>query len=249
MVVQHDAEFLAHRPEAVVVGRVERLDVGRAVVGHVRQQHAAAQSVRRDPAHVGDRLVDVVQVDEADARALLRILGAPVGQPAVVRADALEAQPVVLGPRVAADQHAGLEERRHRVREDHLADDAFLLHVGHALDVVPVLVLLAADVLLLRVLVAAAPGVELVAQRGLEVIAVGLDARAGVGVGGDDDVGASFGVAARHGSASVGAGRGFSRVRGGSSAPGRILLSPPDSVARVTARITAASDASDSRTF
>ena len=179
VLVQHDAEVLTRRVEAVHFGRVERRDV-RAVGRHVRQEHAAAQPVLGDPLDVRDRLVDVVQVDEPDPGAALGRLGAEVDQPAVVRADPLEPERKVLDGGVAADQHAAAEERRHGVREDDLARDALRLHVPHPLGVVPVLVLLAADVLALRVAVAAAPLVEELLVLLVEVVAVGLDARAGV---------------------------------------------------------------------
>ena len=94
------------------------------------------------------------------------LLGAEVGEPAVVRARAREPALVLLGRRRRRDVIGLVVERRHRVREDHLADDAVALEVGAALGRVPVLGLLAAEELLRRVPVAAAPGVEVGALAG-----------------------------------------------------------------------------------
>ena len=104
-----------------------------------------------------------------------------------MRANTFEAHQIVFGAGVAADEHARAEEGRNRIREDDLADDAFGLHVAHALGIVPVLVLLGSYVLLLRVLVRTAPFVEERLMFCVEVFAVALDGVAGVGVGGNDD--------------------------------------------------------------
>ena len=187
VLIEDHVVVLTHRVEAVHVGRKQRRDV-RAVGRHVRQQHAAAQPVFRNPLDVADRLVDVVQVGEADARAALGCLGAEVHEPAVVGADPLAPEGIVLHGRIPTDQDARAEERRHRIREDHLAGDPLALHVLRALDVVPVLVFLAADVLPLRVAVGAAPLVEQLLVLLVEVVAVGLDARTRVRVRGDHHV-------------------------------------------------------------
>ena len=137
--VDRHLELLEHRPHRVVDRVVQRLHpvhVGR----DVRQQDAAAQVVLLDPADVGDGVVDVVEEDLPDAGPPLRELAAPVDQPAVVGPDAGEAVLVVLRPRRLGEQHEAGEERRHRVREDDLTDDAVgrLLAVAHL--VVPVAV-------------------------------------------------------------------------------------------------------------
>jgi hypothetical protein len=188
VLVQHHVVVLTRGVEAVHLGRVQRRDV-RAVGRHVWQQNSAAQAVLRDPLDVADRLIDVVQVDEPDPGTPLGRVGAEVDEPAVVRADSLEPERIVLHGWIAADQDARAEERRHRVREDDLARDPLGLHVATALGVVPVLVLLAADVLLLRIAISAAPLVEELLVLLVEVVAIGLDARARVRVRRDDDVG------------------------------------------------------------
>jgi hypothetical protein len=81
---------MVERPEPVLGGRRQR------------QQHAAAQAVLGDPLDVLDRVVEVVQVDEADSGAALGRLATEVGEPAVVRARARERVLVVLGRARAA---------------------------------------------------------------------------------------------------------------------------------------------------
>ena len=97
MLVHHQVAVLDRRPEPVVVGMVQRRE---PVLGgrRERKQDAAPQAVLGDPLHVLDRVVDVVQVDEADARAAGGRLATEVGQPAVVRASAGQRALVLLGP-------------------------------------------------------------------------------------------------------------------------------------------------------
>jgi hypothetical protein len=137
------------------------------------------------PAHVGDRVIDVVEEDLPDPGAPLREARAPVGEPAVVRADAGEAQLVLLGHRRARDDRARREERRDRVGERHLRDDAVGLLLRDPPFVVPVLRAPARLQVLERVAVSAAPAVEVVEVPLLEVRAVHLVVAAGVAVGGD----------------------------------------------------------------
>ena len=195
--VDHHAELLADRPQRVVLLGVERVDV-LGVGRHRRDQDPAPEVVLLDPTDVGDRLVDVVEEDLADAGASLRVLAAPVGEPAVVRPDAGEAQLEVVGGRRAREQRHAREERRDRVREDHLADDAVGLELGDAPLVVPVAVALGALQIAERVLVLRPPRVEVVEVPVLEVAAVGVVARARVAVGRDQRVGGRLGLDDRH---------------------------------------------------
>ncbi len=116
------------------------------------------------------------------------------------------AQPalVLLGLRRRRHVEGLVVEGRHRVGEDHLGHHAVALQVGAALGRVPVLGLLAADVLLRRVAVGAAPGVEVVAVLRVEVLAVAVDGGAGVGVAGDRDVGLVAVGGCRHGNPPAG---------------------------------------------
>ena len=96
VVVDGDAEFLAHRPDRVVVGRVQRRQAGSPVacraaacrrVSPPRQAHRISR----------DRLVDVVEEDLRDAGPAAGCVGAEVGEPAVVGAQAGPAPLVLLG--------------------------------------------------------------------------------------------------------------------------------------------------------
>ena len=145
------------------------------------------------PAHVGDRFVDIVEEDLREAGAALGMIGAEVGEPAVVSPQSGEAQLEIVGRRRGRDDLAGGEERRHRVREDDLGDDAVLAEIAQPALVVPVagptVVLQIAE----RVLVAAPPRVELVVVLGFEALAVLLMVAARVTVGRDDRVAISSG--------------------------------------------------------
>ena len=185
--VDHDTQLLAHRPERVVLLGVEGVDV-LGVGRHRGDQDPAPEVVLLDPPDVGDGLVDVVEEDLADAGAALRVLGAPVGEPAVVRPDAGEAQLEVFGGRRPRQQRHAREERRHRVREDDFTDDSVGLELGHAPLAVPVAVASAVLQVTERVLVLLPPRVEVVEILRVEVRAVGLVAGAGVTVGGNERV-------------------------------------------------------------
>ena len=95
---------------------------------------------------------------------------------------------VVLGLGRLGEQHEAREERRHRVGEHHLGDDAvgLLLAVAHL--VVPVAVPAGVTEVAEGVLVLPAPGVEVVEEPGIEVLAVLLVAAPGMAVGRDDRV-------------------------------------------------------------
>ena len=136
VVVQRDVEVLAGRPQRLVHRVVQRRDLG--VVGTAGEQDAAAQAGLLDEAHVLHGLVDVVEEDLPDAGAPVGSHRAPVGEPPVVGADAGEAALEVPSRRRPGDQRGRREERRHRVREDDLADDAVGLELGDAPLVVPV---------------------------------------------------------------------------------------------------------------
>ena len=132
------AELLARAPQRVVVAGVERLDVG--VVGDGRDEDAAAQAVAR-PTHLTSSTARSTSLRKtwATPARRCRVLGAPVGQPAVVRAQPGPALVELLArARRPGDEHAGREEGRHRVREDHLGDLAVRLEVGEAAVAVPV---------------------------------------------------------------------------------------------------------------
>ena len=83
VVVDHDVELLACRPQRLVdVGPQRReLVVGR----HARQQHAAGEAGFLRESHLGQRVVDVVQQDLGDAGPPAGRGRAEVGEPAVVR--------------------------------------------------------------------------------------------------------------------------------------------------------------------
>ena len=89
------AELLAHRPQWLVVGGVQRRDAGPGRCAG--QQHAAGQPRLVRPAHLGHRPVDVVQHDLGDAGPAAGGRGAEVGQPAVVGVQAGPAQLEVAG--------------------------------------------------------------------------------------------------------------------------------------------------------
>src|SRR4051794_12452852 len=163
--VHRDAIVFAELPQPVVLGVVERPDV--LLVGwHARDQHTADEVVLHGEPGVGYRLVDVVQEDLRDAGPTPGNLGAPVGQPAVVGADAGESPGILFRRGRAGDERPGGEERWHGVREDDLADDAVLLQLTDPAFVVPVsgpaVTLKVAE----RVLVAAAPRVEVLPEVG-----------------------------------------------------------------------------------
>jgi hypothetical protein len=105
-----------------------------------------------------------------------------------VGADAREAVLVLVRPGWGGEQHEAREEGRHRVGEHHLADHAvgLLLAVAHL--VVPVAVAAGVAQVAEGVAVLLPPGVEVVEEAAVEVLAVLLVASAGVAVGRDDGV-------------------------------------------------------------
>ena len=191
VVSEGHAELLADGPEPVVVLGEEGRDPG-GVGGDAREQHVAdPHGVAR--ADVGDGLVDVVEEELPEADPAVRVPGLEVGQPAVVGADADEADRQVLVARGGGDHDTGREERRDGVREHDLAGHALGVEVAVAAVVVPVP---AAPVVLEvteRVRVLAPPRVEVVDVLLREVLAVLGVAAPGVAVGRDDRVPAGGG--------------------------------------------------------
>ena len=77
VVVHREAELLAGAPDGLVVGRVEGWDArARRRAG---KQHSSVEPVLGEPVDLGDRSVDVVQHDLADAGAPAGCRGAEVG--------------------------------------------------------------------------------------------------------------------------------------------------------------------------
>jgi hypothetical protein len=125
-----------------------------------------------DPPCVGDRVVEVLGEDLADSRAPFGRLRHEVGQPAVVRPDSGQPVPVVVRLRRLGEQDEAREEWRHRVREDHLGDDAVLLLLTETLIAVPVAAAPVVLQFLERVLVPGPPGIEVLKKLSVEVLAV-----------------------------------------------------------------------------
>ncbi len=132
-----------HRHADVAAGRPERIEgafVQVDEVAHVirRDQHAG-QSGRLGPPHLGDGVVEIAQEHLRHPRPPARELGTEVDQPAIV---CLHARPPVvvllLGRWRRRRDGARRIEGRHRVREEHLGDDALVLEMLHALVAVPV---------------------------------------------------------------------------------------------------------------
>ena len=186
--VDDDAEVGAHLPQRVVDPIRDRRhprDVGR----QRGEQDAAAQPVLLDPAHVVDRVVDVVQEDLPDPGTPLRELAAPVDEPAVVCAYPRKTVLVGLRGGLRREEDKARKEGWHRVREDHFPDDVVALLVTISLVVVPIpdAIVVRAEVLV-RVLVLVAPRVEVVEVFLGEILAVHRVTRAGMAVGRDDRV-------------------------------------------------------------
>ena len=83
----------------------------------------------------------------------------------------------------------GVIERRHGVGKDHLAHHAVAQQIGEAFLRVPVFVFLGTDVAFGGVFVTAPPGVEIGAVLWIQVIAIGVNGRAGVRIGGNYNIG------------------------------------------------------------
>ena len=141
------------------------------------------------PTDLGDGGVDVVERDLRDAGPAPRRPGTEVGQPAVVRLQADPSPVEVAGVGGRCEHERGTrEERRDRVREDDLGDDAVGLEVGEPPLVVPVAATLLAAHVLERGPVLVCPRVELVEEESGQVVAVLAEPGAAVAVGRDDDV-------------------------------------------------------------
>ena len=169
-----------HCPEPVVDRVVEARHAGVRWHGG---EHEATEAVLGCQLQVGNGVVEVVQEHLRKATTAFGEGGAPVHQPAVVGADALEAT-LVLDPvsgRVG-DERSGREERRHGIGKRDLSSHALCVQIGVAPLVVPVagpaIVLEVAE----RVRVGAPPlGEGLPVARG-EVLLVGLHVPAGMAV-------------------------------------------------------------------
>src|SRR5258708_18157280 len=118
----------------------------------------------RDRCRVLDRVVDVVKEYLPDPGAAVGDPAAEIVEPAVVGLDAGAAALVLVRLRRAREQDEAREERRDRVREDDLTDNAVtvLLRVAHL--VVPVAEPAGVAQNPGRGLVAAAPGVEVLVE-------------------------------------------------------------------------------------
>ena len=114
------------------------------------------------PLDLGHRVVDVVQEDLRHARAATRRIGAEVGQPPVVGLQPRPAQLVLVVLGRSGEEVARREERRDRVGEDHLGDDAVVLELLQARLRVPVAIRGLAPEVDERVHVRLRPLVELV---------------------------------------------------------------------------------------
>ncbi|CAB4929812.1 unannotated protein [freshwater metagenome] len=188
MSVHRDVVLGTGCPEFVVVRVIERLDP----VGCRRNctnKHATAKTVFLAPDGVGDRVVDIVQEDLADAGATLRSAADVVSEPTIVGLHTGVTVFVLVRSWRLSKEHEVREERRNRVGVDDLGDDAVGKHVAITTIVIPV-----ADTkigvlqVLEGVLVLLAPCVEVIAVLGVKELAVLNVAATRVGVGRNDDV-------------------------------------------------------------
>ena len=187
VVVHGHVEVFARGPDGLVVGRIERWEprVGR----DAREQDPAEQVRVTRSLDLFDCVVDVGEEDLGDPGAPARCARAEVGEPTVVGAEAGDAVLVVVAVRgLAGREQPGGEERRDRVREEHLGDDAVVLQLPGTTVGVPVARRGLAAEVVERVHVRARPLVELVEPPLLEVVAVLVHLGAGVPVGRDHDV-------------------------------------------------------------
>ena len=133
-----DQVVVLNRRQNVVPGRVvERFQPG-AVGWNQRQQNAASQTGFGNELDILDRFVQIVWQNQTDPRASIRIFGAEVLEPAVVRPDSGKRQFVVIGRRRLGGDDALSEKRGHGVRENHFADNPLTVLVGGADVEVPV---------------------------------------------------------------------------------------------------------------
>ena len=187
MHVDWHLKVLDHRPQSVIGGIVERphpLDVRR----DVGQKDSSPEAVFLDPVDVVDGVVDVIEEDLTDARPALGKLAAEINQPAVMGPDPGEAMLIVFRLGGRREENKTRKERRDRVRKDHLSDDAIglLLAVAHLS--IPVTEPPRVAEILKRVLVLGPPGVEILQVLGIEVLAIGGVAAAGMTISRDDRV-------------------------------------------------------------
>ena len=163
-----------------------------ALVGRDGGHQDALETGVRGPLHLGHCGVDVAEEDLGEAGPSTGEVAAPVGQPPVVGAQAGTAAGALLGgARRVGDEHARGEERRDRVGEQHLGDDAVRLEVALAHLAVPVALASGGLEVGPGVDEVAPPPVELVEPVALEVGPVGVDVGAGVPVGRHDRVAVS----------------------------------------------------------
>ena len=187
VVVDRHVEVFARGPDRLVLGCIEgwKTRIGR----HPREQDAPEQVGTPRTLDLLDRVVDVVEEDLCDPRPAAGRLGAEVGEPPVVGLDPGEAVVVVVTTDgLVRRQETGGEERRDRVREQHLGDHAVVLELLGTTLRVPVAVGLRTAQIVERVLVRRRPVVELVVPLHFEVLAVVEHRRAGMTVGRDHDV-------------------------------------------------------------
>ena len=185
--VDRHLKVLEDFPQSVIGRVVERphpLDVRR----DVGQKDSSAEAVFLDPVDVVDGVVDVIEEDLADARPALGKLAAEINQPAVVGPDPGEAMLVVFGLGGRSEENKTGKERRDRVRKDHLSDDAIGLLLAIAHLSVPVAEPPRVTEIPERVLVFGPPGVEFLQVLGIEILAIGGVAAAGMAVSRDDRV-------------------------------------------------------------
>ena len=87
------------------------------------QKYAATQAVRSDPLHILDRVINVVQMNQANPGTARRILCAEFREPSVMRTRARTKASILFGGRRRRNMERLLVEGRDRVREDDLPDN------------------------------------------------------------------------------------------------------------------------------
>jgi len=183
---ERQLEPLTQLPERVVARRVQRLDPRR--VGRDAGQQHAGEAVILCPLHIGECVVEIVEQDLRETRAPGRSLLAELDEPSVVSVETRPSADVFVRRRRRSDHRSSGEERRDRVREEHLGNHTVGVELTDATFAVPVarptVVLEVAE----RVAVARPPLVELRTPRFVEVLAVLIRATAGMAVGRDDRV-------------------------------------------------------------
>ena len=186
MLVEYETELLAALPDRFV----HRVESGRsplpgAMSGSSTPPARPALAIVVD---LGQRVVEVVEQDLADAGVPARNLRAEVGEPAVVGAEAGHPQFVLGRRRQRREQVAAREERRHGVGEQHLGGDAVGLELALAALAVPAAIRVRHHLVEVRIDERLRPGVELVEAARLEVRPVVGQIGTAVPVGADDRV-------------------------------------------------------------